>query len=170
MTALGATAETCKYQGADGQVIYTNIPIKNATKLSCFSSEDSRPINKSATKQPTPSSFPRVDSSTQKQRDEGRRKILEDELEAEQKALEQAKKDYAEAEEKPEVFKKTIMVNVCETKVVNGSSVKTCKDVPQETTGRNVAAFEEKMQKFQEAVDSHNKNIQMLQKELASIK
>ena len=43
-----------------------------------------------------PPGFPRVDGETQKQRDNDRRKILEQELANEQKLLEQARKELAE--------------------------------------------------------------------------
>jgi Domain of unknown function (DUF4124) len=45
---------------------------------------------------PTPASFPRVDANTQKARDESRRKILEDELAAEQRSLGEARVRLAE--------------------------------------------------------------------------
>ena len=51
-----------------------------------------------ATKQPVraaPPGFPRVDGETQRQRDLDRRRILEHELAAEQKLLEQARKELA---------------------------------------------------------------------------
>jgi Domain of unknown function (DUF4124) len=47
---------------------------------------------------PTPSSFPRVDSDIQRQRDQDRRRILENELSSEQKLLDQARKELAEQE------------------------------------------------------------------------
>lgn len=46
----------------------------------------------------TPASFPKVDSDTQKQRDNDRRKILDQELANEQKLLEQARKELADQE------------------------------------------------------------------------
>ena len=46
----------------------------------------------------TPGSFPKVDPSTQQQRDTGRRKILEQELANEESMLDQAKKALAEQE------------------------------------------------------------------------
>jgi len=47
---------------------------------------------------PTPSSFPRVDADMQRQRDQDRRRILENELSSEQKLLDQARKELAEQE------------------------------------------------------------------------
>ncbi len=156
LLAVPAYADTCKYQDADGRIIYTNIPIKGAKKLSCFGFEGgARSGGAPKASQPSPANFPRVDANTQKQRDDTRRKILEDELQSEQKALEQAKQAYAEGEADPETFKTTIP----------GKDGK-----PQSVTRRNVAAYEEKMKQLQDNVDLHEKNIQMLQKELAGLK
>jgi hypothetical protein len=46
----------------------------------------------------TPESFPRVDTETQKQRDNDRRRILDQELANEQKLLDQARKELADQE------------------------------------------------------------------------
>lgn len=157
LTALSAIADTCKYEDADGHVIYSNMPMKGAKKIACFGldggaspgggsrSNGNKPSR--ASQNPTPADFPRVDSGTQKARDDTRRTILQDELATEQKVLEQAKKDYAEGEANPEMFR-----------TADGKMM------------RNVVKFEEKMKKLQDAVDLHEKNIQMLQKELANIK
>lgn len=156
LLAIPALADTCKYEDADGRIIYTNIPLKGAKKLSCFGLDGgARNAKSSRAGQPTPSNFPRVDADTQKQRDETRRKILEDELGTERRALEQAKKEYADGEANPQTFQATTV----------GKDGK-----PQTVTRRDVAGFEEKMKKLQESVDLHEKNIEMLQKELAGIK
>lgn len=47
---------------------------------------------------PRPADFPKVDGDTQKQRDNDRRRILDQELANEQKLLDQARKDLAEQE------------------------------------------------------------------------
>jgi hypothetical protein len=142
-----ATAEVYKVIDADGRVTYTNVPTKGAKKLDI----DPLPSNgasesKPNAKVPTPSSFPRVDKQTQNQRDNTRRQILEAELEAEKKALEEAKKAYIEGESNPEVYK-----------AANGK------------TFRNVAKFQEKMKVLQANVDGHERNIQLLQKELDAL-
>ncbi len=103
----------------------------------------------SQTKTATPADFPRVDRQTQNQRDDKRKEILRQELEAEKLALEEAKKARAEGESSPEVYHK------------KGADGKT-------QTFRNVPKFEEKMQKLQSDVDTHEKNIDLLQKELDS--
>jgi hypothetical protein len=56
-----------------------------------------QPQGKSAS-QPSPANFPKVDQDTQKQRDNDRRRLLEQELANEEKLLAQAKKELAEQE------------------------------------------------------------------------
>jgi predicted RNase H-like nuclease (RuvC/YqgF family) len=90
-----------------------------------------------------PSGFPRVDGETQRGRDDTRRKILQDELDTEQKLLEAAKQNLNEAESNPEVF--------------TGQDGKTY---------RNVAKYDEKVKPLQDQVDLHTKNIEALKTEL----
>lgn len=56
------------------------------------------PAPRGAAKTPTPTTFPRVDNDAQKARDTDRRRILENELAAEQRNAEQARKELAEQE------------------------------------------------------------------------
>lgn len=151
MAFLGQTpitqAAIYKVIDADGKVTYTNVPVKGAQKLDI----DPAPTNgasapASNVKTPTPSSFPRVDQQTQNQRDNTRKEILQAELETEKKALEEARKAYAEGESTPEVYK--------------SASGKTF---------RNVAKYEEKMKQLQANVDAHERNIELLQKELDAL-
>jgi hypothetical protein len=58
----------------------------------------SRARQPSATANPTPAGFPRVQEDTQRARDLDRRHILDQELAGEQRSLEQARKDLAEQE------------------------------------------------------------------------
>lgn len=147
-----AQAEIYKKVDANGHVTYSNMPIKGAEKLNL---EPLAPPSGNAgtgnregrAKTATPTNFPRVDKQTQNQRDDKRKLILQDELETEKKALEDAKKAYAEGESVPEVYR-----------AANGKIF------------RNVVKFEEKMQRLQADVDTHEKNVQLLQKELDSIK
>jgi hypothetical protein len=89
---------------------------------------------------PTPAGFPRVDVATQKSRDDGRRKILQTELGAEQQFLKDAQQKLVEQEQ-----------------VRNGDE-------------RNFAKVTERLQPFKDRVDQHQKNIQALQKELSTLK
>jgi hypothetical protein len=94
--ALPVAAETCKYVDTEGHVTYSNVPIKNAKKLSCFDTPAPVVTPPSATSE-KPSA--RVKATTQRQRDDERRRILEEELNREQSALDESKKALAEQEE-----------------------------------------------------------------------
>ena len=145
-----AQAEIYKTVDAEGRVTYSNVKLKGAKKLNLEPADTSfgtysGSVGKRASqaKNPTPASFPKVDAGTQNQRDSKRKEILQGELDAEKKALDDAKKAYAEGESNPEVFK---------TK--DGKTL------------RNVPKFEEKMKSLQADVDAHQRNIDLLQKEI----
>ena len=155
-----AWTEIYKQIGPDGRVTYSNVKLKGSKKLdlepadSNFGGDNSstsdapkRTTTRApATKTPTPDSFPKVDSTTQNQRDGKRKDILVSELDGEKKALEQAKKAYEEGGQNPEVFK--------------------TKDGK---TRRNVAKFDDKMKSLQAEVDAHQRNIELLTKEINNL-
>jgi hypothetical protein len=93
-----------------------------------------------------PEGFPKVDDKTQRGRDDNRRKILQDELNAEEKLLEEAKQNLKEGESNPEVFK--------------GADGRTY---------RNVAKYDEKIKPLQDQVDLHQQNIGALEAELSKL-
>jgi hypothetical protein len=86
-----------------------------------------------------PQGFPKVDSATQKSRDTVRRKVLTDELAAEQKLLAEAQAQYGKGA--PPISQEE-------------------KEVPQR--------YAERVARLRQAVTLHEKNIAALQKELAS--
>jgi chromosome segregation ATPase len=147
------TAEIYKRVDADGRITYSNIKSKGATRLE-FDPEantiaNDRPKNTGNTsstnkRTATPEGFPKVDKQTQ--RDGKRQEILQNELDSEKAALEDAKKAYAEGEAKPEVYK-----------TATGATM------------RNVPKFQEKMKSLQTDVDSHENNIKLLQKEIDNL-
>ena len=148
-----AHAEIYKHVDAEGRVTYSNVKIKGAKKLSLEPADTSfgnstngESKRTPSAKTPTPASFPKVDASTQNQRDGKRKEILQAELDTEKKALEEAKKAYAEGESNPEVFR-----------TADGQ------------TRRNVPKFQEKMKSLQENVDAHQRNIELLEKEISNI-
>ena len=152
-----AHAEIYKIVDANGNVTYSNVKIKGAKKLdlepadTSFGNDTNTDANKETKRVPktrtaTPASFPKVDADTQNQRDGKRKEILKSELDAEKLALDEAKKAYAEGESNPEVFK---------TK--DGKTL------------RNVAKFQEKMKNLQANVDAHQRNIDLLTKEISNI-
>ena len=150
-----AQAEIYKTVDAEGRVTYSNVKLKGAKKLDLEPADTSFGTGVSSgngaakrapqTRTATPASFPKVDANTQNQRDGKRKDILQGELDAERKALDDAKKAYAEGESNPEVFK-----------TANGQ------------TRRNVPKFQEKMKNLQADVDAHQRNIELLQKEISA--
>ena len=145
-----AWAETCKYLDPDGRVIYSNTPNsppKGATKVKCFEdpvpkpapastpNADAKPGNPDAK-----AKLPKVSESTQKTRDDERRRILEQELADETSQLAQAKSDLAAQEA-----------------VRNGNE-------------RNYARFLERVKPYREAVETHEHNIEAIKREIANLK
>jgi hypothetical protein len=141
-----AQAEIYKAVDEDGHVTYSSTPIKGGKKIILEPLPTMVPPAR-ARSTATPEDFPRVDGETQKRRDDTRRKILEDELAAEQKLLEEARQNLKEGEEKPEVFR---------TK--DGKIF------------RNVAKYDEKIKDLTGQVELHQKNVEALQTELSKLK
>lgn len=131
------------YKAVDehGHVTYSSTPIKGGKKIIL----EPLPTMVPPSKARSPADFPKVDGATQKERDETRRKILQDELSAEEKLLEESQLNLNEAS--PEVFK--------------GADGRTY---------RNVAKYEEKIKQLTEQVELHQKNIEALKTELAKLK
>ncbi|MDR3410458.1 MAG: DUF4124 domain-containing protein [Formivibrio sp.] len=101
-----AWADIYKHIDEHGNITFTNTPIRGAQRVFIESGYPAiRPATKAknGTNAPripsaTPSSFPRVDSGTQKERDVNRKTILQDELSTEQHLLADRKKELADAE------------------------------------------------------------------------
>ncbi|WP_024301547.1 DUF4124 domain-containing protein [Pseudogulbenkiania sp. MAI-1] len=142
-----AQAQTIyKYVDPSGHVTFSNTPMKGGapiklSPLSTYSSSDEvKPSSSAPSSSPsTPpfsSRYPNVDSATQQQRDNGRRKILEQELANEQKALTEAQKALAEGRA---------------TRLGNE---------------RNYQKYLDRVQQLQEQVTEHQKNVEALRREL----
>ena len=147
-----AHADIYKQVDAQGHVTYTNVKIKGAIKLDIETPASNNSANDAKTakrethsKTATPSNFPKVDAQTQNQRDNKRKSILQSELESEKAALADAKKAYEDGSSNPEVYK--------------------TKDGK---TFRNVPKFDEKMRNLQAEVNAHQRNIELLEKEINS--
>ena len=139
--ALPAWADVYKCVDDDGHVTYTNT--KPSAKAKCSAlSRDQRvsTVPGRAANTPSPTGFPKVDGNTQKARDNDRRKILEQELETEQKNLDQAKKELAEQE-----------------------AVRTGDE-------RNYQRVLDRLKPYMDTVEQHEKNIAQLRRELSSIR
>lgn len=131
--------------GEDGRPQYTNMQSdtkgRNCTVVNREVSviPAPKPSEQRATPRPS-SSFPKVDAETQRNRDDARRRILEDELSAEQTQLEQARAALAEQE-----------------------AVRLGNE-------RNYQKVLDRLQPYKEAVERHEKNIEALQKEITNLR
>lgn len=92
-----AVADIYKSVDADGHVTYSSAPIKGAKKIVLTPSGSSAPDHSRASA--ASHDFPKVNEDTQKGRDGSRRKILEDELKAEEGLLNTARQGQQVAEE-----------------------------------------------------------------------
>lgn len=146
---LAATvqAEIYKNVDANGHVTYSNVPSKGAKKLDLEPPANTGFESKPRARTVTPSDFPRVDKQTQVQRDQKRKKILEEELATEKKVLDDAKKTYAENQANAEFFRAN---NLKEP--------------------GNIIKYDENLKRLEAEVESHKKNVELLQKELDSFK
>lgn len=142
--AMSAHAdEICLYIDEDGHVTYSNIsssPPKGARKVRCF--KEARPQQAAPAAPPArpQETFPRVDADTQRGRDAERRRILEQELAAEQRRLQAARKTLEEQES-----------------VRHGHE-------------QNYQRFLDRVQPHREAVSSHERNIQAIQQEISNLR
>jgi hypothetical protein len=89
----------------------------------------------------TPAGFPRVDPATQKGRDDVRRKVLSEELASEEKLLVDARAAYADGAPSP---------------------------LPEERA--DAEKYRQRIARLRQAVGLHEKNVEALKKEIASIK
>jgi hypothetical protein len=142
-----AWAEIYKNVDANGHITYSNVPSKGAKKLDLEPPATTGFGEKPRPRTATPSDFPRVDKQTQVQRDQKRRKILEEELATEKKVLEDTKKTYAENQANAEFFRAN---NLKEP--------------------GNIIKFDENLKRMEAEVEAHKKNVELLQKELDSFK
>ncbi|MEO8158919.1 MAG: DUF4124 domain-containing protein [Betaproteobacteria bacterium] len=144
-----AWAETCKYQDSEGRVIYSNTPHnppKGAKKIKCFEEPVSRQApadtntQSKSTNAETRPKPPRVSEDTQKTRDNERRRILEQEVADEITQLSRAKEELAAQEA-----------------VRNGNE-------------KNYQRYLDRLQPYRDAVASHERNIEAIQREIANLK
>ena len=131
-TAVGGSTYRCVTES--GAFSYFNVPGAVETRGPDTGN------NKSATT-PTPQGFQRVDPATQKGRDDVRRKVLGEELGAEEQLLVESRATYA-----------------------NGAPV----PLPEEQA--NADKYRERIARLRQAVQLHERNIEALKKELGNTK
>lgn len=119
---------------ASGAAAYFNVPGADNTPAA-------RRNGTSARSTPTPAGFPKVDADTQRSRDDMRRKVLADELAAEEKLLVEARGTYA-----------------------NGAPV----PLPEEQS--MAAKYQERIARLRQSVQLHERNIEALKKELGAMR
>jgi hypothetical protein len=141
LAAPVANATICKYIDAEGTIHYTNVsPDKGWRKLSCEIADET-PRRSEVRSTVTPSNFPRVEPQTQKSRDELRRKVLADELASEEKLLADAREAYGTGAPSP---------------------------LPDE---RNDAEkYRQRIARLRQSVQVHERNVDALRKEMATIR
>lgn len=152
LAASVAQADIYKYTDENGVVNYTNLPSRLPTKAERIAVEPapsaalSAPLqggNANAAKPrpqvATPAGFPRVDGETQRRRDDTRRQILQEELQTEQKALEDARQALAAGQE-----------------VRLGGE-------------RNYQKYLDRVKGLQDEVDTHQANLDALEKEISNL-
>lgn len=141
--AGGAFAQSpvCKYIDASGNIVFSNMPPeKGQRKISCMGADEPRrPAGNGAKSSPSPPGFPKVDADTQRGRDDMRRKVLADELAAEEKLLAEARATYN-----------------------NGAPV------PQPEEQSNAARYQERISRLRQSVQLHERNIEALKKEISA--
>jgi chaperonin cofactor prefoldin len=146
--ALPARGEMYKYVDEKGRVTYSNKPIKGGHKVDL----------PELSTMPAPRLPPPAAAKPENKDRETRRQALQAQIAEEEQALAEAKQAYQEGSEKPEVWRRT--------KTVIG---KDGKPTTVTETGRNVAAYEEKMKRLQAEVDAHQAKLDQLRANLAAL-
>ena len=179
--AAPAVAQTTIYKLVDdnGRVTYSNKPMKGAVTVdleplttipstpagslaprpaAVEKAEPARAEAKPAVAVVTP--IASVDPQLQKRRDDGRRKILEDELTREEKSLEDVRKVLAEEQQNP-----TLIAAVRVAQQATDPSPSELMEFR-----RNIDKASGRIRGLQATVVEHEKNIEALKKELGALK
>ena len=144
--AASAWADICMYRDAQGHITYSNVteaPPKDATKIRCFKEKQKPSTTSGGTQSSQPTAqenFPSVDRDTQRKRDAGRRSILEDELAVEVQNLQNAQRQLEEQEA---------------IRLGNEG---------------NYQRYLERVQPYRDAVQTHERNVQALRRELETLR
>jgi hypothetical protein len=182
-----ALADTTIYKLVDdsGRVTYSNKPMKGATvveleplttlptppaviaaksnfKIYSAAEKSARADEKPgvATLTPIRTSLASIDVQTQKRRDDGRRRILEDELQKEEQSLDDARSSLAKEQQNPEL---AAAVRVAQ------NAVDPTPTQLQEFR-QNIDKASGRIRGLQATVAEHEKNIEALKKELGALK
>lgn len=137
-----AHADIFKCVEADGHITYTNSKPANTKARDCTLMTKELPVTTIPSMRrgtPSPSNFPRVDTDTQRARDNDRRTILQTEMETERKLLDSARKELSEQE------------------------------AVRQGNERNYQKYLDRVQPYKDKVELHERNIEALNKELSRL-
>ena len=144
-----AHAALCKYVDEHGNVTYSDAEVRGAKKSSCFDPPPVPPpppqpakptVTPPAATSPAPGGLPNVDPTTQRRRDDSRRKILEQELTIEERSLAEARKALAD-----------------------GESVRMGDE-------RNYQRYLDRVQGLKDRVSQHERNVGAIKQELSNLR
>ncbi|MGC2165213.1 MAG: DUF4124 domain-containing protein [Gallionella sp.] len=141
-----ALADIYKSVDENGHVTYSSAPLKGGKRIHLEPLPTMLPPARGHSEN-TPEDFPRVDNETQRNRDDTRYMILQNELTAEEKLLQEAKNNLQAGEADPEVYK--------------GKDGRTF---------RNMAKYDDKIKVLTEQVELHQSNVDALKAELSKLK
>jgi len=143
--AAPVQADIYKYVDENGQVTFTDVYRKGAARIDLPGAPTPLPAAagkapRRASYSPSPANFPRIDASTQKNRDDIRRQVLQDEMDGERRNADTARKQ-----------------------LQLGERVQPGEKVTDST-------YLDRVKRLQAAVSRHEQNIASIQRELANLK
>lgn len=142
--AAPAQAEIYKYVDENGQVTFTDVYKKGAKRIDLpgaptpLSGGSKAP--RRASYNPSPTDFPRIDSGTQKRRDDIRRQVLQDEITGERRNADEARRQ-----------------------LVLGERLQPGERASDST-------YLNRVKKLKATVQQHDQNVSSIQRELANLK
>lgn len=141
-----AQAEIYKYVDENGQVTFTDVYKKGSSRIDLPSvptnlgDSGGAKLRKRVSYRPSPSNFPRIDSATQQKRDDIRRQVLQDEIAAERRNADEARRQLALGE----------------------------RLQPGEKVGDST--YVNRVKKLRATLSEHDQNIAAIQREMANLK
>jgi hypothetical protein len=144
LLAVPAHAEIYKYVDENGQVTFTDVYRKGAKRIDVPGApaplQAAPKASRRASYSPSPADFPRIDAGTQKRRDDIRRQVLEDEIAAERRNADEARRQLTLGQ----------------------------RLLPGERA--TDATYANRVGKLRAAVEQHEQNVASIQRELANLK
>ncbi|MBT9567569.1 MAG: DUF4124 domain-containing protein [Thiobacillus sp.] len=143
--AAPVQADIYKYVDENGQVTFTDVYRKGAKRIDLPGAPTPLPTAsvrspRRASYNPSPADFPRIDPTTQKNRDDIRRRVLQDEMDGERRNAEAARKQ-----------------------LQLGERIQPGEKVTDST-------YLDRVKRLQAAVSRHEQNISSIQRELANLR